>query len=73
VNVGRERLRLRGLDPGARYRLSTWPSPPGGSQTDLEVGGDALMAAGIVIEGMRESVSAGDFHARLYVLETAGE
>jgi alpha-galactosidase len=72
-NHGLRRLRLRGLDPAATYRVSVWsavaraddvaPSP-------IVVGGDVLMAAGLVIEAVRMSATLGDFRARLYVLES---
>jgi alpha-galactosidase len=68
-NTGPRRLRLRGLDAGATYRVSTWPAIGGDAATKpLVVGGDALMAAGLVIDGARQS-SDGDFRGRLYVLE----
>jgi hypothetical protein len=34
------------------------------------LGGDVLLAAGLVIEGLRLSSTQGDFRARLYVLES---
>ena len=71
-NPGPRRLRLRGLDPAATYRVSTWPSvvQEGGLQPrPLDVGGDVLIAAGLVLEGGRKSAEAGDFRARVYVLE----
>jgi alpha-galactosidase len=71
-NPGPRRLRLRGLDPAATYHVSTWPS---GAQEDgppprsLDLEGDVLMAAGLVLDGGRKSAQAGDFRARVYVLE----
>ena len=71
-NPGPMRLRLRGLDPAATYRVSIWPAAPedeGAAAGPLVLGGDALMAAGLVLESGRESARQGDFRARLYVLE----
>ncbi len=70
VNVGPRRLRLRGLDPAAKYRVSVWPASSAPLEPNIEIGGDALMAAGLVIESRRMSTQVGDFHARLYVLTT---
>jgi alpha-galactosidase len=69
VNVGLRRLRLRGIDPSATYKVSVWPESAAPIPANLRLGGDALMAGGLVIEAMRMSVGIGDFHARLYVLE----
>ena len=69
VNVGPRRLRLRGIDPSATYKVSVWPESVAPIPAGLRLGGDALMAGGLVIEAMRMSVGLGDFHARLYVLE----
>jgi alpha-galactosidase len=71
-NPGPQRLRLRGLDAAASYRVSTWPAAreaAGGPARQIVLGGDELMAAGIVLESNRESAGRGDFRARLYVLE----
>ena len=71
-NPGPRRLRLRGLDPAAMYRLSIWPAPEedeGAVANPVVLGGDLLMAAGLVLESGRESARQGDFRARLYVLE----
>ncbi len=67
VNVGPRRLRLRGLDPAALYGVSTWPAADGPSIRG-PLGGDALMAAGLFIEG-RRIAPLGDFLAHLYVVE----
>jgi alpha-galactosidase len=69
---GPTRVRLRGLDPAARYRITLWPD-----QDDVAVldavdvrGGDELMAAGLVPGPfLRESAGLGDFAARLFILE----
>ncbi len=70
-NPGPQRLRLRGLDASASYRVSVWPSaePAGAPLRSTVLGGDELMAAGLVLESNRKSAEAGDFRARLYVLE----
>jgi alpha-galactosidase len=68
VNVGPRRLRLRGLDPSATYKVSVWP-PAAARFQSRQLGGDALMAAGLVLEASRMTTLQGDFHARLYVLE----
>ena len=71
-NPGPQRLRLRGLDPAASYRVSIWPEPaedevvPGAAAA---LGGDVLMAGGLVLESGRRAAEKGDFRARLYVLE----
>jgi alpha-galactosidase len=69
VNIGPRRLRLRGLDPAAIYRVSVWPASAAPDQSSRMIGGDLLMAAGLVIEARRMAFPAGDFLARLYVLE----
>jgi alpha-galactosidase len=69
ASIGPRRLRLRGLDPAALYRVSTWPAPATPAGPGLVMGGDALMAAGLTVEALRHSASQGDFYARLYVLE----
>ncbi len=71
-NPGPQRLRLRGLDPTASYRLSIWPAAgqvEGVPSKPVVLGGDELMAAGLVLESNRASAERGDFRARLYVLE----
>jgi alpha-galactosidase len=71
-NPGPQRLRLRGLDPTAAYRVSTWPSAgqvAAGPAIPVVLGGDELMSAGLVLESNRASAERGDFRARLYVLE----
>jgi alpha-galactosidase len=67
-NPGRRRLRLRGLDPSARYRVSLWPDTMGNGP--FQRGGDELMRAGIETGGDRWEVAhRGDFWSQLYVLE----
>ncbi len=68
VNIGPRRLRLRGLDPAALYGVSVWPADAEPSVPTVTVGGDVLMAAGLVIEARRTS-SLGDSLSRVYVLE----
>jgi len=73
---GPGRLRLRGLDATASYRVSTWPAS--GDAPDLADaivrGGDELMSAGLPL-GAAGSGSApgGDFQARLYGLEATDQ
>jgi alpha-galactosidase len=70
---GAERLRLRGLDPIAMYRVVGWPSPddPVALANSVVRGGDELMAAGLATVADRHGVSTeGDFRAHLFVLES---
>jgi alpha-galactosidase len=69
---GPGRIRLRGLDASATYRVSTWPE----RDDRLELansghrGGDELMTAGLSLGLDRRSAAGqGDFRARLFVLE----
>jgi alpha-galactosidase len=69
---GPVRLTLRGLDPGATYRISLWPEPFDASILDGVAvrGGDELMTAGLVPGTFgRDAAGIGDFSARLFVLE----
>ncbi len=71
----RNRLRLRGLDAAATYRVTSWGSDFSGPGPAIERAGDELMAVGIGIDppdplpegtefdGIR--LIYGDFHARL--------
>jgi alpha-galactosidase len=63
-----DRLRLRGLDPAAVYRVAAWPGGAGMGSVDRS--GAELMAVGIGIEPPDPNTSAGraDFSARLYDL-----
>ena len=81
---GPRRLRLRGLDPGATYRVTTWPdlersgadadAGPGGSTGAVERGGDELLRVGLILGSDREEVvTRGDFSATLFVLEAVEE
>jgi alpha-galactosidase len=72
-NPGPSRLRLRGLDPAASYRVSAWPAgkdPIATANTGVR-GGDELMRIGLAIcsEDPADSRDRGDFHARLFNLE----
>ena len=67
-------LRLRGLDPDARYSIDVWPD------ADDELvranaqarGGDDLMRVGLFLDDHAwEAQARGDFQARLFVLEAA--
>ena len=74
----RDRLRLRGLDPAARYRVTAWETFAGPAGT-FERGGDELIRVGLGIEppdlfpAHRErpdgiGVVRGDFAFRLFDL-----
>jgi hypothetical protein len=73
---GPERLRLRGLDPVAVYRVSTWPVVDdrlARANTGERTGAD-LMGAGLVLDlERRETVARADFWARLFVLNAVGQ
>lgn len=66
------RVRLRGLDPAATYRVTVWPdsdeplvAPNLGERT-----GSELMAIGLILDLDRgDTARLGDFWARLFVLE----
>jgi alpha-galactosidase len=75
-NPGPRRLRLRGLDPAATYRVTEWPAETGEGAAVAParlLGGDELMNAGIALESGRDSARRGDFQARLYVLAAERE
>jgi len=68
-----DRLRLRGLDPAAGYRVSTWPRPLGPGQDgpdEIVLGGDELMAVGLPIHppAPLPPLPEGDAVARLFEL-----
>ncbi len=72
ADPGPERLRLRGLDPAARYRVTPWPAT--GDRLErvnaLVRGGDDLMHVGLFFEADRhEAPALGDFHARVFALD----
>ena len=72
---GPRRLRLRGLDPAATYRVSVWPTTGDViEKANTRVrGGDDLMAAGLLLDAERWAAALqGDFWARLFVLEATG-
>lgn len=65
-------LRLRGLDPTARYRVTVWPAAQDTlvGLNSVERGGDELMSVGLFLDDVsRESAARGDFQARLFDLE----
>jgi len=65
-------IRLRGLDPAARYRVSAWPGSEPGAGGDAFVirGGDELTRVGLLIPGESDAgPRQGDFGSRLFVLE----
>ena len=73
---GPDRLRLRGLDPAAAYRVSVWPVTDDAIEhaNALVRGGDDLMAAGLFLDAERWAAAhQGDFWARVFVLEAAGQ
>jgi alpha-galactosidase len=70
---GPARLRLRGLDPKASYRVSVWPAgddPVSSANTGVR-GGDELMRVGLLVASDEpgDSRHVGDFTARLFDLE----
>jgi alpha-galactosidase len=70
---GPARLRLRGLDATASYRVSVWPAgddPVSTANTAIR-GGDELMRVGLLIASGDpvDSRRVGDFTARLFDLE----
>jgi alpha-galactosidase len=72
-NRGPSRVRLRGLDPKASYRVSVWPAGADAvatANTGLR-GGDELMRIGLLVasEDRADSQRLGDFTARLFDLE----
>jgi alpha-galactosidase len=72
ADPGPERLRLRGLDPTRRYRVTPWPAT--GDRWEqvnaLVRGGDDLMGAGLFFEATRhEAPAVGDFAARVFALD----
>lgn len=69
---GPQRLRLRGLDAGMTYAVSTWP----GSEERIapanagERSGADLQAAGLILDpGRQKPIAGGDFWSRLFILE----
>jgi len=75
-NPGPRRIRLRGLDPAATYRVSTWPAGDDDAVSRANQGlrgGDVLRRVGLVLDADRHEVSAeGDFWARVFVLDATG-
>jgi alpha-galactosidase len=72
-NRGSSRLRLRGLDPKASYRVSVWPvgeDQVSAANTGIR-GGDELMRVGLLVasDDPVDSRHVGDFTARLFDLE----
>jgi len=74
ADPGPGRVRLRGLDPAAVYRITTWPAYEDrlARANAGEHSGAELMAAGLVLDLDRwETVARGDFWARLFVLDVS--
>ena len=72
ADPGPSRLRLRGLDPDAVYRVTTWPAYDDSlaRANAGERSGAELMAAGLVLDAERWEIAVrGDFWARLFVLD----
>jgi alpha-galactosidase len=72
-NPGPSRLRLRGLDPAASYRVMPWPAGDDSvarANTGVR-GGDELMRIGLLVgpDDPLEARARGDFAARLFDLE----
>ena len=76
----RKRIRLRGLDPAATYRVTTWMDSFAAPVATADRAGDVLMTIGLGIEppdlpipagetpdGVR--IVRGDFQARLFELK----
>ena len=64
-------LRLRGLDPDARYRVTLWPAADDAlaRANELERGGDELMRQGLFLDDEAwQSQLRGDFQARIFEL-----
>jgi alpha-galactosidase len=64
-------LRLRGLDPDKRYRITVWPAVDDWvtRANELERGGDELMSQGLFLDDHAwESQVRGDFQARVFEL-----
>jgi alpha-galactosidase len=71
-NPGVNRLRLAGLGPARRYRVSTWPARSDTVQRDNSVvrGGDELERIGLWLDVDRhESATHGDYWAQLFILD----
>ncbi|MGH2511539.1 MAG: alpha-galactosidase [Candidatus Limnocylindrales bacterium] len=70
-NPGPDRLRVHGLDPELRYRVTPWPTRGDTIERDnaLIRGGDDLAEIGLFLDVDRhETASHGDFWAQLFVL-----
>ena len=64
-------LRLRDLDPGARYQVTSWPAIDDTLRraNALERGGDELMHVGLFLDDRAwEAQARGDFQARIFEL-----
>lgn len=64
-------LRLRGLDPAARYQVTSWPAVDDTLRraNTVERGGDELMHVGLFLDDRAwEAQARGDFQARIFEL-----
>jgi alpha-galactosidase len=71
-NPGVNRLRLRELDPSARYRITLWPARADTVERDnaLVRGGDELTEVGLFLDVDRHEVANhGDYWAQLFILQ----
>ena len=68
---GPSQLRLRGLHPATRYRVTIWPEADDwvARANAMERGGDELMSQGLFLDDHAwESQARGDFQARIFEL-----
>ena len=71
-NPGVNRLRLRELDPSARYRITLWPARADTVERDnaLVRGGDELTEVGLFLDVDRHEIANhGDYWAQLFILQ----
>ncbi|HYM84975.1 MAG TPA: alpha-galactosidase [Candidatus Dormibacteraeota bacterium] len=72
ASTGPSRLRVRGLEPDASYRVSVWPpsDDPVARANELVRRGDDLMRIGLFLDiAPRVPATPGDFGSRVFVLE----
>jgi alpha-galactosidase len=69
-------LRLRGLDPDARYGVTVWPEFDDWvtRANTMERGGDELMSTGLFLDDHAwEAQERGDYQARIFELVRVAE